>query len=87
MPTIIHEHDLKINPYAYEQVRCGNKPFEVRNNDRGFQKGDSVILRCWENNCYNTSKPPLRAKISYVTSFAQKDGWCVFGMQDISEVK
>ena len=83
MTTIIHQHDIKINPYAYEQVRCGNKTFEIRNNDRGYQKGDTVVMRCYDNNCYDTEKPKITATISYVTNFAQKENWCVFGLTNI----
>ena len=38
-------HDLKIWPQYYCHVKNGNKTFEVRKNDRGFQPGDTVVLR------------------------------------------
>lgn len=83
MPTIIHEHEIKINPYAYEQVKCGNKTFEIRCNDRGYQKGDRVVMRCFDGNCYDASKSPIIATISYVTNFKQQENWCVFGLVDV----
>jgi Domain of unknown function (DUF3850) len=42
-------HELKILPQFYERVKDGSKTFEVRKNDRGFQKGDFVILREWDS--------------------------------------
>lgn len=41
-------HELKIWPQYYCRVADGTKTFEVRNNDRGFQPGDKVILREWD---------------------------------------
>lgn len=38
-------HDLKILPEYFEQVRTGQKTFEIRKNDRDFQPGDTVALR------------------------------------------
>ena len=41
-------HELKIWPQYYERVADGSKTFEVRENDRGFQPGDEVILKEWD---------------------------------------
>ena len=69
------EHDLKIWPQYYACVADGSKTFEVRDNDdRNFQKGDTVILREWDpkplpgvktSRGYTESKP-LKFKIGYV---------------------
>lgn len=42
------KHELKIWPQYYCRVADGSKTFEVRKNDRGFQPGDSVVLREWD---------------------------------------
>jgi ASC-1-like (ASCH) protein len=42
------KHELKIHPQYYARVADGTKTFEVRDNsDRGFQMGDTVVLREW----------------------------------------
>jgi len=41
-------HELKIWPQYYCRVADGSKTFEVRKNDRGFQPGDTVILKEWD---------------------------------------
>ena len=39
-------HELKILPAFFDAVVRGDKKFEVRNNtDRGYQRGDMVLLR------------------------------------------
>jgi hypothetical protein len=40
-------HELKTWPEYFEAVARGEKTFEVRKNDRGFTKGDLLILRKW----------------------------------------
>lgn len=72
-------HELKIAECYFVPGLTGEKPFEIRrNNDRGFQKGDTVLFR--EVNKLNlyTSRQ-FKAEITYVTSFEQKEDYVVFG--------
>lgn len=39
------KHELKILPKYFNRVLDGSKTFEVRNNDRDFQAGDTVLLQ------------------------------------------
>lgn len=53
------KHDLKIWPQYYCRVADGSKTFEVRENDRGFQPGDTVVLKEWDPEPINpTDKAP-----------------------------
>lgn len=38
------EHVLKTLPDYFDAVARGEKTFEVRRDDRGFQKGDILVL-------------------------------------------
>ena len=38
-------HVLKTLDYVWDAVASGAKRWEVRKNDRGFQSGDTVVLR------------------------------------------
>ena len=44
------KHELKCWPVYFQRVWTGEKTFEVRLDDRGFQRGDTVVLREWDRN-------------------------------------
>ena len=74
-------HVLKIEDEFYEAKVAGIKPFKIRFNDRGFQKGDTV-----------TFTQPVGAitrkgkwEITYVTGYQQRDGFVVFADKRIDE--
>lgn len=72
-------HDLKILKCYFEPGLAGEKPFEIRrNNDRGFQKGDTVRFIEIDNLGVSTRRE-FRAEITYVTAFEQKEDYVVFG--------
>ena len=68
------KHELKIWPQYYQAVKDGTKTFEVRKNDRGFQKGDIVELReydpekitNWGFDDWVDNSPLLTFEIGYV---------------------
>lgn len=41
-------HELKTFPSFFDAVWVGDKNFEIRFDDRGFQKGDKFLLREWD---------------------------------------
>lgn len=41
-------HDLKIWPIHFARILDGTKTFEIRENDRYFQPGDTVTLQEWD---------------------------------------
>ena len=45
-------HELKIYPDYFNAVISGKKTFEIRKNDRHFQKGDMLALNEWDWNRY-----------------------------------
>jgi len=82
-------HYLKIEPKYFRAILNGDKNFEIRENDRDFQKGDIVTLKEYE---YKYNEPEeksysgneINVKIKYVTTFNQVENWVVFGF-DIVE--
>lgn len=55
-PTI---HFVKCWPQFFERVLDGSKTFEYRSNDRGYQKGDVVVLQEWDP---SKMEPQMRVK-------------------------
>lgn len=78
------KHELKIAPKYYEAVASGLKTFEIRKNDRDFEEGDEIVLREFDGGY--TSNPILSAKISYVTDYAQQDGYVVFAFTNLKTI-
>jgi hypothetical protein len=75
-------HVLKILPQFYDDILNRGKRFEIRNNDRDFQAGDTATLYLVGNK-NNT----LEIAISYVSSWNQKDGYVVFSFVLINKLK
>lgn len=68
-------HVLKIDPEYAMQKALGNKPFEVRRNDRNFKVGDKIQYVSSHDNYRFRCK----YKITYITNYEQKPGFVVFG--------
>ncbi len=45
-------HEIKIAPKWYAMVLVGQKPWELRVNDRNYKQGDFLFMREWENGQY-----------------------------------
>lgn len=73
-------HDLKIDDCYLQAKLAGDKLFEIRVNDRGFQKGDTVTYREYPN-IGNTIKHVFQ--ITYVTSYHQQGEYVVFGEKKV----
>ncbi|EGO8504489.1 DUF3850 domain-containing protein [Enterococcus faecalis] len=75
-PTI---HELKILPEYFEAVVSGDKCFEIRKNDRGYKVGDILRLNEYEDGKYTGNFHV--AEITYITDYAQQDGYVVLGIK------
>ena len=83
-------HNLKIKEQFADAIANGDKTFEVRYNDRGFQKGDYVgfnVIGTIDN--LNLSIDHMITdrvyEITYVLSgWGIKEGYVVFGIKDVT---
>lgn len=78
-------HNLKIlNDFA-DAVAAGDKPFEVRNNDRGYQKGDYIKFQAIDKS--ETPNPHCINDKLYLITFVMngwgiKTGYVVLGIKE-----
>lgn len=74
-------HELKTWPDYFEAVWAGDKTFEIRYDDRGYQRGDVVVLREWDRSglcsclgrahdatCGRYTGRQVRAEIGHITA-------------------
>ena len=87
----MNKHQLKTWPQYFDSVAKGEKTFECRINDRGFETGDLVILqRTQENNLRTVElnsdgnpKYEMQFRIGTILTdlqFGLKEGYCVFSL-------
>lgn len=81
------KHELKTEPLFFEASKLGLILFEIRKNDRNFEVGDTVFLREWDASFPGYTGRQLTVEITYITSYAQKDGDVVFGFRKITQIK
>lgn len=69
------KHELKCYPNNFQRIKSGEKNFDVRRNDRGYQAGDEVTLKEWDPDRLNptdespkgfTKETPLEFRIGFV---------------------
>ena len=85
------EHTLKTHPNYWDAVKSGEKTFEIRLDDRGFQKGDTLVLqRAFKNSTTNKwqgdDENEIECKISYILTggqFGIEPGYVILALQEI----
>ncbi len=76
-------HNLKLREEFADAVYNGEKTFEIRLNDRGYQKGDRVTFTVIDANGSKREHPlnEIEFKISYVLNgWGLKNGYVAFGI-------
>ena len=82
-------HELKTWSRYFNLVKSGEKPFELRKNDRGFLAGHELLLREYNPQTKTYSGQTLRRKITFVLKgseaelFGLKPGYCILGLAEI----
>lgn len=77
-------HELKTWNEYFEEVFMGHKTFEIRKNDRDFKKGDTLILKEWDNFRETFTGRKLARTVTYVFeggSFGLEKGFVVMAIQ------
>lgn len=81
-------HKLKIRREFAETILSGDKKFEIRKNDRGYQKGDEIQFFVVEDQTGRTVFPPHKItkntyRITYVLSgWGLYNGYVALGIEE-----
>ena len=79
-------HDLKLSVEFCDAVLNGEKTFEVRKNDRGFQTGDLIRFIPTDGTSYHSldGTSEHTYKITYILNgWGIKNGYVVLGIKEI----
>ena len=75
-------HELKILPEYFDEVRKGNKTFELRKDNREYNIDDYLILKEWDGE-YTGNK--IGRVVTYVLrnveKYGLKRGFVIIGMK------
>lgn len=74
-------HELKTHAAYFEAVKRGWKTFEVRRDDRGFQKGDMVTLLNYLGPYYISPDGQQTSLPSHAEKLQFRIGWILTGGQ------
>ena len=58
-------HELKLRREFFDYVRFGIKTFEIRKDDRGFNAGDTLVLKEIDEEGYVTGRYLVR-QVNYI---------------------
>lgn len=79
-------HKLRIKEEFANAIITGEKNFEIRKNDRGFQRGDLIEFVVVDDKgvAYHHEIDEYLYKINYVMNgYGLKNGYVVFGIEDV----
>lgn len=86
-------HTLKVDPEFWAAIASGDKPFEVRRDDRHFQRSDVLELYIFDPKLpvnWQLEMPSMWFRVTYVLrggQFGVEQGHVVMGMIPIAPVK
>jgi hypothetical protein len=93
-------HELKAWPHPFTSVLDGTKTHEYRRDDRGFKRGDVLVLREWDPDPGEPSDElgnvlargytgrQLRARVTYISRgpmWSIPEGYCVMSIRKIDD--
>jgi hypothetical protein len=89
-PIAATKHELKTWPEFFQVAWAGDKPFEIRYNDRGFKERDEIVLQEFTPDPVHGggdySGREIHGFIDYVTSFEQQNGFVVFSYRQTHRI-
>lgn len=65
MPRPEFDHELKVWPEYFCAIECGDKPFEIRKDDRGYREGDVLLLREYSPGRDEYTGREIKARVTF----------------------
>jgi len=81
------KHEIKCWPEPFQAAWAGVKPFEIREDDRGYKEHQEIVLMEWCQTTQEYTGREIHGFITYVTSFRQKKNYCVFSYAESMRVE
>jgi len=82
-------YNLTIEESYADAIINGDRTFDMRYNDVGYQKGDRVVYRCVDGATNITVNHDINYKVYEITyllhGLGLKENFCVFGIKEIVE--
>jgi len=78
-------HQLKTWPKYFQAIKGGDKTFEYRKNDRGFEKGDILNLLEYNPDTQQYTGDELHVKVTYILEGQMGiiDGYAIMSIEVI----
>lgn len=76
------KHELKCQSKYFKALWCGDKTFEIRLNDRGFEERDEITLQEIDGAYHDYTGREIEGVITYLTNFEQKKDYVVFSFRE-----
>jgi hypothetical protein len=79
-------HVLKCHSWSFNDILLGLKDFDVRKDDRGYQIGDWLYQREYNDDTKYTSRV-LKCRVKYILkggNYGLQEGYVILGIDNIS---
>ncbi|WP_294288528.1 ASCH/PUA domain-containing protein [uncultured Chryseobacterium sp.] len=79
-------HELKTHPEYFVATLLGEKNFEVRKDDRNYQRGDELLLKEYNPITEEYTGRMLQRRITYILRggiFGIEKGYCVMNIEKL----
>jgi ParB family chromosome partitioning protein len=76
-------HELKTHPRPFSAIASGEKTFEWRRDDRGFEVGDMLLLKRFDPGVGRTTGSEIIRFVTYILrapDFGVPEGYCVMSI-------
>lgn len=79
----MRHHELKVWPAHYQPKLDGVVQYDVRLNDRSYQKGDIITYREWDPDTKEYTGRTSAWGITHVDSWGMQPGFVAFGITPV----